>query len=176
MRKRALIGLAAGAILALGCGLGSTSEAESPDTSVAPAKSKQDKKEETPGIGDPARDGKFEFVIVKMGCGKTKLGTAPFDVKAQGEFCIVDVKVKNIGKEAQTLFADVQKAYAGKVEFSADGLASTYADDRDLIFKEINPGNQIAGVFVYDVPKGTKITHFEFHDSMFSGGVTVENK
>ncbi|MGX1779010.1 DUF4352 domain-containing protein [Nocardia brasiliensis] len=41
---------------------------------------------------------------------------------------------------------------------------------------EINPGNKVAVMIVFDVPKGTDPAAIEFHDSMFSGGVRVALK
>ncbi len=38
---------------------------------------------------------------------------------------------------------------------------------------EINPGNQVNGIIVFDVPKDVQPTRIELHDSLFSGGVTV---
>jgi hypothetical protein len=37
----------------------------------------------------------------------------------------------------------------------------------------INPGNAVAGVILFDLPRGAKPTKIELHDSVFSGGVTV---
>ena len=38
---------------------------------------------------------------------------------------------------------------------------------------EINPGNSTKGRLIFDVPKSTKLTALELHDSPFSGGVEV---
>ena len=74
------------------------------------------------------------------------------------------------------MFSDSdQKAYAADgTEYSSDTAAGLYANkDASTFLNEINPGNQITGVLVYDVPKKTKLVKLELHDSMFSGGVTV---
>jgi Telomeric repeat-binding factor 2. len=46
-------------------------------------------------------------------------------------------------------------------------------DDSNAFLNNINPGNSVAGILVYDVPKGLTLSKIELHDSMFSGGVTV---
>lgn len=128
-----------------------------------------------PGIGQPVRDGKFEFTVTGMKCGVQQVGGGFMNKKAQGQFCLIDVTVKNIGKEAQTFHGSAQKAMdAAGVEFSNDGAAEMYAnEDSSTFLNEINPGNGAKGRLVFDVAKGTKLTLVELHDSMFSGGVKV---
>lgn len=43
----------------------------------------------------------------------------------------------------------------------------------DTLLNDINPGNQVTGVVVFDIPKNVKLTRLELHDSPFSGGVPV---
>jgi hypothetical protein len=128
-----------------------------------------------PGMGDPVRDGKFEFTVTKLDCSKSKVGSEFLNETAQGKFCIISVTVKNIGKEAQTFDGSSQKAYdADGTEFSNDTGAEIYANEGSPTFlQEINPGNQVKGKLIFDVPKSTKLTAIELHDSMFSGGVKV---
>ncbi|MFI7543072.1 DUF4352 domain-containing protein [Actinoplanes sp. NPDC049599] len=128
-----------------------------------------------PGLGDPVRDGKFEFVVSKVDCSKTKVGSTYLNKKAQGKFCQVSVKVKNIGKEAQYFDGSSQKAMDAKgTEFSNDGTAELYANEDNATFlNEINPGNSAKGRLIFDVPKSVKLTAVELHDSPFSGGVEV---
>jgi hypothetical protein len=133
--------------------------------------------DEGPGLGDKVRDGKFEFVVKDVSCGKTKVGNQYLNKKAQGQFCQVTVTVKNISDEAQMFDGSSQKALAGKTEFSNDGAAEMYANgDNNTFLNEINPGNQATGKLLFDVPKSTKLTGMELHDSPFSGGVKVALK
>jgi hypothetical protein len=132
---------------------------------------------EVAGIGDAVRDGKFEFVVSKVACGRNRIGDTNFGKDAQGQFCTVNVKVKNIGKEAQTLDASSQYLYgSGGQRFDADTEAAVYLglNETRTFLEDINPGNSVNGVLIYDIPKGQKPTKIELHDSPFSGGVTVE--
>lgn len=126
-------------------------------------------------LGKAARDGKFEFTVKAMKCGVKSLGPAEFGVKAQGQFCLVDVVVKNIGSEAQIFDGSSQYAYdARNTQFSHDATAATHANEGTATFLEqINPGNQVTGKLVFDVPAGTKITSVVLHDSLLSAGVRV---
>jgi hypothetical protein len=126
----------------------------------------------------PARDGKFEFTVTKLECGKTSVGDSILAEKAQGQFCIVSLTVKNIGKEAQTFDGSSQKAYDAKnTQYSNDTAAELAINNNSQTFLEqINPGNSVKGQLVFDVPKGTKLTSIELHDSFLSGGVKIPLK
>ncbi|MEU4244465.1 DUF4352 domain-containing protein [Actinoplanes sp. NPDC026619] len=172
-------------VVMLGCGVSSGGEKDTAETAEtkaatsAPTKqttAKQEiKQDKTPGLNQPVRDGKFEFTVARVKCGATKVGSDLLGAKAQGQYCLITVRVKNIGKQTQSFADSAQKAYgAEKVEYSADSAAGIYANsDNQVLYQDINPGNAVTGTLVFDVPKGTKLTSLELHDSIFSGGVEV---
>lgn len=127
-------------------------------------------------VGQPVRDGKFEFTVQSVKHGVARVGSANFGKSAQGQYVLVTVVVKNIGKESQMFDSSGQKAFGvDGSAFDADGSAEMYANEQSVTFLEtINPGNQVTGVLVFDVPKGAKIIKLELHDSPFSGGVVVD--
>ncbi|TKJ28391.1 DUF4352 domain-containing protein [Blastococcus sp. CCUG 61487] len=127
------------------------------------------------GLNEPVRDGKFEFTVNGVDCSKTTLGTGPISTQANGTFCLVSVRVENIGNEAQTLDSTSQVAYdAQGSKYSTDTEAAFYLDNAgSALFEQLNPGTGVDGTLVYDVPVGTTLTKLELHDSMFSNGVTV---
>lgn len=170
MRRTTSLALLATALVALGCGAGSTA-----DSTADAGSAKGDDKPKTATIGQPARDGKFEFTVKSTKCGVAKVGTDLLGAKAQGQFCLVTINVKNIGKEAQMFDGSSQKAYAADgTEYSADSGAAIYANkNAETFLNDINPGNQVTGVVVFDIPKNVKLTKLELHDSPFSGGVAV---
>ncbi|WP_240669965.1 DUF4352 domain-containing protein [Actinoplanes solisilvae] len=129
-------------------------------------------------MNSPATDGKFEFTVTSMKCGAKQVGSDLLNAKAQGQFCQVSVTVKNIADSAETFDGSSQKAYdASEVEYSYDGTASLYVNDQNQTFLEqINPGNQVKGVLVYDVPAGTKLTSIVLHESAFTEGVRIPLK
>jgi hypothetical protein len=149
-----------------GAGTGNSSAAQGAGSSVA-------------GIGDPVRDGKFQFTVLKVTHAKS-VGDASLGLgdTAQGRFTIVTLKVTNIGSEKQTLDDSSQYLYdASGRKFSADsavdidlsglnGQGSTWLND-------INPGNTVRGRIAFDMPARDKAVKIELHDSMFSNGVTV---
>lgn len=145
-------------------------------TSSNDNKQASENKPSTAKIGEVARDGKFEFTVASVECGKASAGTNEYLTKqAQGQFCFVNVTVKNIGNEAQTFDSSSQYLYdAANAKFSADGTASLYANPQGSTFlNQINPGNSVSGILVFDLPKDKTPTTAELHDSAFSGGVKV---
>lgn len=125
-------------------------------------------------VGTPVRDGQFEFTVTKVQQGVAGVGSDVFGEKAQGQFVLIHVTVENIGDDAQYFSDSDQKVRDAKGrEFSADTGAGIYVKDNDVFLNEINPGNTVKGVLVYDMPKGARPASIELHDSPFSGGVTV---
>jgi hypothetical protein len=176
MRKIAVVGLLLTAAVALGCGAANGGDnATGSGTSASSGKS-ETKTPKTAKIGQPARDGKFEFTVQKVKCGVNEVGPSGFGQHAQGQFCLITLKVANIGKEAQSFSDSDQKAFSSDgTQFSSDSGAAIYVNkDADTLFNQINPGNNITGVIVFDIPKAAKLTKLELHDSPFSGGVTVQ--
>jgi hypothetical protein len=173
--KTTVTALGVVAAFALACGFGS----DDSTTGSSGSNGGSDKQQQTTASGggklnQPVRDGKFEFTLTKMKCGAKKVGSAGLYDKAQGEFCIVNITIKNIGDESQIFDSPTQKAFdAEGTQYSSDTQAEGYANPQSAVFEKINPGNQIKTQLVYDVPKGTKLTKMELHDSPLSGGVTV---
>jgi hypothetical protein len=124
-----------------------------------------------PDLGVAKRDGKFEFIVSKVAYAQT----IP-NVRPQGQFVVVTLSVRNIGKEARTWADGSQYAYdAGGRKFSADSGAGLYvaANSGSTWIDSINPGNAVTGKIVFDIPAGATLTRLELHDSMLSGGVKV---
>jgi Domain of unknown function (DUF4352) len=148
-----------------------TTKAAAPATTVAAPTTQPAKA--GPGIGDPARDGKFEFVVTRLRCGVHRVGSQYFNKTAQGQFCLVSVRVRNIGDEQRTFEQSSQYLYdaAGRRFETSD--AGLYLEDSKSFLEQINPGNGVNGTLVYDVPRTFKAAKIELHDAAFSGGVEV---
>jgi hypothetical protein len=125
-------------------------------------------------MGKPAKDGKFEFTVTGMKCGLGQVG-GEFGSKAQGEFCVVAVTIKNVADTAEPFADSSQQATddAGKT-YDVDSAASMSANGNgSTLFENINPGNKVNGKLAFDVPKGTKLTSIVLHESMFTAGVKI---
>jgi hypothetical protein len=154
-------------------GSGSTSTSSS-SSSAVPKETKA-AKASGPAIGTAVADGKFAFKVWSMDCTKKSVGGSYSTSTAQGHYCILSVSVKNIGKEAQTVFSSNMKLIDDQGrEFKTDDVAQMNAGQTDLWLKEINPGIQLDGKLIFDVPTDAKIVTAELHDSIFSGGVKID--
>lgn len=118
---------------------------------------------ETAGIGDMVVAEDWEFTVTKFTCGKAKVGDEYLNKKAQGQYCLLNITVKNNGSKEENLSGDNQKLFdADGREFSSDSEASIYNDsDSALFFEGINPGNSAKGTVIFDVPKDAKIIKTE---------------
>ncbi|GAA4560990.1 DUF4352 domain-containing protein [Planotetraspora kaengkrachanensis] len=151
-----------------GSGVGSTS------ASAPQRETSQEDPAKTAGVGDLVKDGKFSFKVTKMEKGLSKVGQGFAASKAQGQYVMIHLTVTNIGDEAQMFTDSAQKLIDDKGrEYDADSGAAILLDDSNAFLTNINPGNTVKGFVLFDVPKNTKLTAIQLHDSVFSGGVTV---
>lgn len=128
-------------------------------------------------IGEPARDGKFEFVIKNVKCGEPSVSVEgiPLSKSASGQYCLVDISVKNIGDKQQIFSESEQKLLnASGIQYSPDTTATLYnSNNSDVFTSEVNPGITVEGTIVYDIPKDQTPVTGLLHDSAYSNGVKV---
>jgi hypothetical protein len=150
--------------------LGDVKKSEAATTAPKPVASK------LPGFGDKVSDGTLGFVVSKVDCGRTSIGKEHLKTTAEGQFCVVSVRVHNLDTKSRLFSSRLQKAYAADgTKYTDDALADFYANDNSQTFlQSIAPGATVLGKIVFDVPKGVRLTGIELHDSLFSGGVRVE--
>lgn len=146
---------------------------QAPASDNPPPTEQAEQAEQPAAVGAEVRDGQFAFTVTKFEKA-TRVGTEFLHKDAQGEFLIVHMTVKNIGDKPGHFFGQNQKLFdAQGREFSADSAAAIYFKDAKSLYEEINPGNQVNGVVLFDLPKGVNPTSIELHDSLMSGGVKV---
>lgn len=127
-------------------------------------------------LNETARDGKFEFVVKSVACGTTTVGGQYLNKTAQGQYCLATLSVKNIGDKQQYFSEGDQKLLnASGQQYSPDTTATLYnsPNNSDVFLAQINPGNTVEGVLVFDIPKDQTPVSAELHDSSLSGGVKV---
>lgn len=132
---------------------------------------------EAAGKGEAVKDGKFTFTVVSTS-SRTHVGDSMLGKKAQGKYFVVKVKVRNHGDEPQGLTDTAQELYGpGGKKYAADSEAAIYANEQnEVLYNDINPGNTVKGLLLFDVPKHFKPAKIVLHDSPFSAGVTVNLK
>ncbi|ADE87507.1 structure protein [Deep-sea thermophilic phage D6E] len=114
---------------------------------------KEEKKETIAKIGQPLKVGDVTFTVYGTSTAKS-VGPEGMGQKAQGTYLIIDVGVKNDGKEALTTDASFFKLKAGGKEYEADATADVYVNEAGggFFLQKVNPGIENKGKIVFDVP------------------------
>lgn len=129
-----------------------------------------------PGPGEPVRDGVFEFTVDNVTCGQSQVAADGRSLRAEGQFCVARLLVRNLAEEARTYFSNYQVGLAADgTSFDADLAATTVlvtarGEQNDT---NLDPGISITTTVVYDVPTGTTLAALELHDSQYSDGTLV---
>jgi hypothetical protein len=144
---------------------------------LAVANNLGDRSGEDPGparLGDPVRDGQFEFVVRAVDCGSRSVGEGFGEHTALGQFCLVSFRVENTGTEGRTVGGGQQYLFDRDGSRHDPDLAATMANGGGRLWStHLNPGQRLAGTLVYDVPQGAVPARIELHDAPFSGGASV---
>lgn len=162
-------------VLAIIGGAAGGSKTKTTNNSTTSAKSSS--QQQTAKIGQLANDGKFQFTVTSIQCGKPSVSSPDGYITktAQGQYCLLNITANNIGDQSQTLDSTSQYLYdSSNKKYSSDSEATTDISPTDnTFFNPINPGNSVTGTVVFDIPKGVTPVTAELHDSAFSGGVKV---
>lgn len=167
--------LALVAVLGIIIGVVTTRGGDDTDTANVPQQETPAEPEaETAGIGQPVRDGTFEFTVTGVE-HRDSVGDPYLTQQAQGQYVVVTVQVSNIGDQ-QGSFTDSDQYLldANNRQYSADSVAGTSISGNDVLYNPINPGNNVEGQLVFDVPPDTATDRIELHDSFMSEGAVVD--
>jgi eukaryotic-like serine/threonine-protein kinase len=126
------------------------------------------------GLGDPVRDGQFQFVVRSVDCGARSVGQGFGRQQALGQFCLVALQVENTGSEGRTFGGGQQHLFdlAGR-RHDPDLAATARHGGGRLLSTHLNPGQRLSGTLVYDVPERVEPARVELHDAPFSRGASV---
>lgn len=112
--------------------VGSGSSNENTDNSNSNGES-----EKSATIGTPLKVGDVEFTVNGISTASNVGGQ--YGANAQGVFLLVDVTVKNLGKEAITTDSSFFKLLVDDMQFEADSTATIYAgNDASASFSFLN--------------------------------------
>ncbi|MBF6212343.1 protein kinase [Nocardia puris] len=161
-------------VFAIGClALIAAGSGESEPGTAPPAAIVEDTPPGAPAqAGGPARDGKFEFAVTGVDSGVSRVGWQT----ARGTFLVVTLSVRNISDEGRWFVPFGQKLRDSTgAALEHDTTATAWESvQRGFGYPiQVDPGNTVDAVLVFDVPAGTTPTHLELHDFVFSGGVTI---
>ncbi len=126
-----------------------------------------------PKIGETISYNTYDFTVNSVKCGVSTVGGEYFKETAQGQFCLVSLKVKNTGTKAQLFTSNEQKlldAKGNEYSYSSEATVALMSQkgESDLWLKEINPGNSVTSQIVFDIPSDVEPTILHLSD----GGLT----
>jgi hypothetical protein len=105
--------------------------------------------------------------------GDTSLGPGQ---AAQGRFTVLRLKITSISSVGQSIDDSPQYVFDARGRKVSAGSAADIdanGNSGQVLLNNINPGNSVQVVMLFDLPEGDKAVRAELHDPAFSGGVTV---
>jgi hypothetical protein len=143
-------------------------------TPAGPDTAEQQAADDEAAIGDPVRDGTFEFVVTQVEPGVEQVGEGFLARTPQGRYVLVHLTIKNIGDDAQLFDGGSQRLIdVDGREHGPDLAAALFLADSGSFFNVINPGNSVDGIVAFDIPPDATPAAVRLHDSFLSGGVQV---
>ena len=124
-------------------------------------------------LGTPVRDGNLEFVVSSVRCGVPQVGSGLVKRTAGGQYCLATVRATNVKDDARTLYEPFQKLVDSAGHKHSADLTMRVVFRDQTIWDKIEPGQQVRGTMVFEIPKNVSATALELHDGIASGGVTV---
>lgn len=117
-------------------------------------------------MGQSAADGDVDFVVNTFRCGDKEVGSGPGARTAVGRFCFLDLTMRNSGGQPVLFSPGGQflKDDAGRT-YGADPRATAQVAENSgfSMTQQLNPGIEIQGVLVYDVPPTVSPEFAELH-------------
>jgi hypothetical protein len=144
------------AVLGLPRLLGGRSDQTGVDTQGPPAGAGAPGNARFAGIGQETKDANLTFVVSALDCGATQVDAGAVTRVAQGHFCFLSLDLRNDGKNPATFVARTQTLVDFQNRrFEPDAAATSVHPanaGRDFLSVTVNPGNQLRGVLVFDIP------------------------
>jgi hypothetical protein len=132
-------------------------------------------------IGQTFSDAGFDFTVNSLKCDEKEIAFTysfvNYSANAQGQYCRLNITVTNVGNSANSVNAYDQYVFNGQGQrYDYDSSATGYAARYYLgnpFNDDINPGNNITGDIVFDVPVGVTPIAAELHANSDSLGVRI---
>ena len=126
-----------------------------------------------PQQGDVVQIGDFAVSVTGVEGGLAQIGDDMLGEEAQGQFVKVMVRVENTGDAAEYFLDSEQKLIDDSDRQHSTSSASWMLDEESLFLTEINPGNRVEGVLLYDIPTDAAPTAIDLQAGLFSSPVRV---
>lgn len=117
-------------------------------------------------MGQAAADGDVDFVVNGFRCGDKTIGSGPGARTAVGRFCFLELSMRNSGGQP-VLFSPGGQFLKDEDDrtYGADprAMAQVPGNGGFTTVQQLNPGIEIQGVLVYDVPPDVAPQFAELH-------------
>ena len=169
----AAVGAAPSTTAATEAGAAQTKPAQTKPAETKPAETKApqtkpaEKQAPANALGKPVRSGDAEYTVSNFKCGVTAKGLMGDPIEPQGQFCSVDVVVKNVGKK-RLYISDEDLRLVDKDGMEYAPSSDTFFTEGVLSFEDVNPGNSVKGKVYFDVAKGVAPTTVTVRAGLFS--------
>lgn len=148
---------------------GSDEDAPAEDEAAAEAP-----EENSAGIGEAVASGDFEVTVTDVESGVASVGDDMFGAEAQGQFVVVSMEVTNVGDSpVMFLSSDIELSDAEGRTYAADEVSAMYVEDSNSFLEEINPGNTVDGVVLFDVPEEVEPDTLVFRGGLFDDPIEI---
>jgi len=131
------------------------------------------------GIGREVVDQNLSFTVKSVDCGAAQVVGATTRT-AQGKFCFVSLTIRNVSRTAVTFDSKAQVLSDGDGgtgrKFQVDPAATAAHPANaglDMVQPVVNPGNELTGVLVYDVPVDAKPLSLSLHAGTAGFGAII---
>ncbi|MEV0130953.1 protein kinase [Dactylosporangium sp. NPDC050688] len=121
-----------------------------------------------------ATDGGVRFTVVGFECGAAQVGQWPVVKQAQGQFCLVEIKVENLGTGGTRIWQGSQRLRDTEGnEHKPDEWSWLYNEATRPLYGEIKAGKPVVGTLVFDVPKGLRFDVLVVKQQPLSTGTVI---
>jgi len=156
---------------------GSRAPSDKPTSDASKATSDGSKAVPTYKVGEKVTDDGYQFAVTSVSCGVRRVGDQSMGEDAAGQFCLVNLRVKNVSKDPMNFSSENQALVDSKGRtYSPDDEAWPYVEENVDVTREIDPGNALKTTVPFDVPKKAKPDYLLLKAGVFgfSEGVRVK--
>lgn len=112
-----------------------------------------EEKEKTYGIGDTLKVGDVEYTVNSIDSSKS-IGDEYLSTKAQEQFLIVNITIKNNGNTSLSVSDDFFKLKKEDKEYTTSSEGAIYLKE-NIIYTDVNPDASLTGDICFDVTQET---------------------
>lgn len=127
-------------------------------------------------VGEAITAGDLSVTVTDVETGLKRIGDANFGSDAQGQYVKVSVSVTNNGKEATYFTESDQHLIDDQDRQHSTSGDSMYLGNESVLFEQINPGNTVNGIMLFDIPADATVKAIDIDTGLFSNPVRVTVK